>query len=76
MKHSLSVTLVLVATFFAAQVAGLLVTNQYIDHDVTQQTGNLTFTSLPYDIERPPIEENSSFIYIICGRVCGRQIVK
>jgi presenilin-like A22 family membrane protease len=65
MKHTLFVTLLLVGVFLAAQIIGLLVTNQYIDHQKTLETGSVTFTRLPYKIERPPIEQSSSFLYII-----------
>ena len=65
MKHTIAVTLVLVAVFFCAQVIGLVVTNNYIDHQETKATGNVTFTKLPLEIERPPVKQNSSFLYII-----------
>ncbi|MFH0979127.1 MAG: presenilin family intramembrane aspartyl protease [Candidatus Woesearchaeota archaeon] len=65
MKHTLKITLLLVGIFMAAQIVGLLVTNQYIDHQTSIATGNITFTQLPYNIERPPVEQSSSFVYII-----------
>ncbi|MFH1511440.1 MAG: presenilin family intramembrane aspartyl protease [Candidatus Woesearchaeota archaeon] len=75
MKHTVAVTLILVAVFFCAQVVGLLVTNQYIDHAATAATGNITFTSLPYDIERPPVEESSSFLYIITAILIATALI-
>lgn len=65
MKHTLSITLLLVAIFFCAQLFGLIVTNQYIDQQQTRESGNLTFRSLPYHVERPPVQESTSFVYII-----------
>tara|TARA_Y100000310_G_scaffold340825_1_gene437922 strand:+ start:5675 stop:6466 length:792 start_codon:yes stop_codon:yes gene_type:complete len=54
MKHTLQVTLILVLLFIVAQVVGLLVTNNYLIDGV-----------LPYDIERPEVEESTSYIPII-----------
>ena len=55
MKHTFGVTLVLVGIFLISQLVGLAVTNQYIDHAATKETGKVTFTSLPYNISRPEI---------------------
>lgn len=75
MKHTLAVTLILVGFFFAAQVIGLAVTNQYIDHYVTEVTGNITFANLPYNVERPQVEESSSFAYIIGAVILGTALI-
>ena len=40
MKHTLKVTLALVAFFFLAQVVGLLIVNQYIDHKKTVEAND------------------------------------
>lgn len=71
MKHTLKVTLWLVALFFIAQVIGLLITSAYIDHKATQETGEIKFMNLPYDIERPPVEEGSSFVFIFTAILIG-----
>lgn len=75
MKHTLSITLMLVGIFFVAQVVGLLVTNQYIDHQATKVTGNVTFTNLPYDIERPPVQQSTSFVYIITAVIVATILI-
>jgi presenilin-like A22 family membrane protease len=75
MKHTLKVTLILVALFFLSQVVGLLITNAYIDHKATAESGTVTFSALPYDIERPPVEEQSSFIFIITAILIGTVLV-
>ena len=75
MKHTLQVTLMLVLIFFVAQVVGLAITNSYIDHKATEETGEVVFNALPYDIERPPIEEASSFIYILIAILIGTFLV-
>lgn len=75
MKHTLKVTLLLVSLFFAAQVIGLLVTNSYIDHDASEAEGKAVFAELPFDIERPPVEEGSSFIFIMAAVLIGTLLV-
>ena len=75
MKHTLKVTILLVTIFFVSQLIGLAVTNEYIDHNKTSETGNITWSSLPYNIERPEIEEGSSFIYIISAILLGTLLV-
>ena len=75
MKHTLKVTWILVFLFFISQVVGLLVTNAYIDHKATAESGEVVFARLPYNIERPPIEQRSSFIFIITAVLIGTLIV-
>jgi presenilin-like A22 family membrane protease len=71
MKHTFEVTVTLVLLFFLSQVMGLAITNQYIDHEKTAETGVTTWEKLPYEIERPPVDESSSFIYIIIAILIG-----
>lgn len=75
MKHTLKVTFLLVAFFLISQIIGLLIINQYIDHKTLEETGELTFTDLPYDVERPPIEESSSVWYIMGAILIGTVIL-
>ncbi len=79
MKHSLQVTLILVAVFFLAQVAGLAVTNQYIAEKIVDaETGkvvDITYSELPFNIERPEIEESKSYIFIIVAIMIGTVLV-
>jgi|TARA_Y100000310_G_scaffold93932_1_gene91526 presenilin-like A22 family membrane protease len=71
MKHTLKITLLLVFIFFISQVIGLAVTNKYIDHKITVETGKATFEALPYNLERPQIEESTSYIWIISAIIIG-----
>ena len=71
MKHTLKITLMLVLLFFLSQVVGLAITNQYIDHEKTAETGVTAWEELPYKMERPPVEESSSFIYILIAVLLG-----
>jgi len=75
MKHTLKVTLLLVFLFFTAQVIGLIITNAYIDHKATLEKGEVKFVNLPYDIERPPVEQRSSFIFILAAVLIGTVLV-
>jgi presenilin-like A22 family membrane protease len=71
MKHTLKITLLLVFIFFIAQVIGLAITNKYIDHKTTIETGKAAFEALPYNLERPQIEESTSYIWIISAIIIG-----
>ncbi len=71
MKHTLKVTLLLVFIFFITQVIGLSVINEYIDHKTLVETGEVTFEKLPYILERPQIEESTSYIWIISAIIIG-----
>jgi presenilin-like A22 family membrane protease len=53
MKHSMQVTLLLLALFFATQVIGLYIANAYQAEE-----------ALPLDIERPELDEQTSFVSI------------
>ena len=75
MKHTLSVTAFLVLIFFISQVVGLAVVNQYIDYEKTEEVGEVVYEALPYDMERPPIEEKSSFVFIMAAVLIGTLIV-
>ena len=71
MKHTLKITILLVFIFFITQVIGLSVTNKYIDHKTTAISGNVAFEALPYNLERPQIEESTSYIWIISAIIIG-----
>jgi len=71
MKHTLNITLLLVSIFFITQVIGLAVTNEYIDHKKTIETKKVTFEVLPYNLERPQIEESTSYIWILSAIFIG-----
>jgi len=75
MKHSLKITLFLIAIFFAAQIVGLGVTNEYIDHKQTAETGQVVFKDLPYNITRPEVNQSQSFIWIFAAILLGTLLV-
>ncbi|MBU0472167.1 MAG: hypothetical protein KKF65_06060 [Nanoarchaeota archaeon] len=71
MKHDLKITLLLVFLFFITQVIGLSVTNKYIDYKTSIETGKASFEALPYNLERPEINESTSYIWIISAVIAG-----
>ena len=75
MKHTLKVTLILILVFFAAQIVGLGVTNQYIDHVQTVEAGEVVFKALPYNITRPEVDQTYSFVWIFIAIIIGTLLV-
>lgn len=71
MKHTLKVTLILIFIFFISQVVGLAVTSKYIEKTDT----GIAFKALPYNVERPEVEESTSFTYIIAAILIGTLLV-
>ena len=76
MKHTLKVTLALVVFFFLAQVVGLLIVNQYIDHGKTIEAKEIIYKPLPYSLERPQVENQStSFLYVFIPILVGTALL-
>ncbi|MFH1643002.1 MAG: presenilin family intramembrane aspartyl protease [Nanoarchaeota archaeon] len=75
MKHTLKITLILTLVFLIAQIVGLSIINANIDQKASGETGQAVFNDLPYDMERPPIEEQSSFLYIMGAILIGTALV-
>ena len=79
MKHSIKITIILIALFFIAQLIGIFVANVYlpnIEQVVNQTTGentNQTVYNLPYGLEPPanikPQESVISIIIALCVAV-------
>src|SRR3989344_5633389 len=74
MKHSLSITLLLLWIFFLAQVAGLVIVGTYVDVDKSRETGKTTWEQLPLNLERPEIEESTSYTYLFAAMLIGTLI--
>jgi presenilin-like A22 family membrane protease len=78
-KHTLPITLIVVVLFLGSQYLGLAIVNSYIDHQTTQQTGNLTVYQLPavagMAMDRPELEEKTSFLYIFAAVVIGTILI-
>lgn len=71
MKHTWNITLLLIAMFFAAQIAGLGIITSYLDIPKTIETGTTSFSSLPFEMDRPQVEESFSYIYITIAVIAG-----
>ena len=79
MKHSIKITIILIALFFIAQLIGIFVANVYlpnIEQVVNQTTGeitNQTVYNLPYGLDPPanikPQESVISIIIALCVAV-------
>ncbi len=76
MKHTIRVIIILVLFFFLAQFTGLLIINHYIDHVKTIKTKSVEWKPLPYNLERPKVENPSfSFIYIVSAVLVGTILI-
>ncbi len=74
MKHNLSVTLILLLTFLLAQFIGLFILYQYIDPAKSIETGKTSFKELPIG-ERPPVEEKTSYVWVIISILIGTGVL-
>lgn len=75
MKHNLNITLVLLGVFILAQIVGLVIIKEYINIPQSLESGELSYEQLPFNIERPEVEENVSYIYIITAMLLGTGIL-
>lgn len=79
MKHTLSITLILVGVFLASQIVGLGIIDRYVEERIIdEETGkivNVTYTGLPFEMQRPQIEESKSYMFIIGAVLLGTLII-
>lgn len=79
MKHTLMVTLILVAVFFVSQIIGLAIVNKYVAETVVNETTgevvNVTYADLPFEMQRPVVEESKSYIFILGAVLIGTLLV-
>ncbi|MEK6822310.1 MAG: presenilin family intramembrane aspartyl protease [Nanoarchaeota archaeon] len=65
--------------FLAAQYVGIAVVQNYVDVEATAATGNYTVRPLPavagVQLERPQLEENTSFVYIMAAVLIGTGLI-
>lgn len=77
MKHTLKITLLMLSIFFITQIVGLAITKEYINvreyiHPETKAvTKEIVSEDLPYNIERPKVEESTSYIWIVIAILIG-----
>lgn len=70
MKHSLSITMVLLMAFLLAQFIGIAILYKYIDPQKSLETGKTEFKELPIG-ERPQMNEQFSYIPIMIVVLIG-----
>ncbi|MEK6853463.1 MAG: presenilin family intramembrane aspartyl protease [Nanoarchaeota archaeon] len=70
MKHSLTMTVVMLTIFLIAQFIGIAVVYNYIDSAKSKETGKTEFKDLPIG-ERPPLDEKTSFIHVVIAILIG-----
>lgn len=76
MKHTLKITLFLVLFFLIAQITGLIILNKSINDVRTTDTGEIEVVyTEPVIGERPDMEPNVSFWYIIGAVLVGTGLV-
>ncbi len=74
MKHHPKVVAVLLGLFLLAQFLGLAILQMYIDPVQSQEQGKTVFAELPIG-ERPPLEEDTSYIPMIIAVLVGTVIL-
>jgi len=74
MKHSLKITIILLTIFLLAQFIGIAIIYNYIDIEKSKETGETVFEELPIG-ERPPMEERTSFIWVLIAILIGTGIL-
>lgn len=78
MKHNGAVIAWLSGFFLIAQLIGLLVVFQYIDSEASLRAGKTQFKGLEiggFAVERPQIQEEASFVYIMVAVLIGTGIL-
>jgi len=80
MKHSLAITLILVAVFFLSQIVGLSILSQSIEQKQVSETGeiNVTYTNLPLGMERPNFDKTQPIqivVFIVVAILVGTTLV-
>ena len=78
MKHTVKVTIYLLALFFVAQLIGVGVLSAYIDTTASDQAGKTVFSTMEVagvEIEPPAVDETFSFLYIAIAILVGTGIV-
>lgn len=70
MKHTLKITLFLLLIFLASQLTGIAIISKY----TKVESGKIGFNALPLGFERPEVNADYSFIYLIIGVLIGTVI--
>ncbi len=71
MKHNYKVILILLGLFVISQYVGLFVVNSYMN---VGEGGEVVYSDLPFG-ERPEVEENNSFVYLLVAVLIGTALL-
>ncbi len=71
MKHTLTITIILLITFLISQVVGLFIIDKYM---IVNAQGEIEFKALPFGQERPDLNPTTAFIYIVIAVLLGTAI--
>ncbi|MBS3116810.1 hypothetical protein J4421_04410 [Candidatus Woesearchaeota archaeon] len=74
MKHTPPITLLLLLLFLSAQFIGIFILTKYIDIEKSQETGQTEFRELPVG-ERPPLQEETSFLPLMMAILIGTALL-
>lgn len=75
MKHSPKITIILLTIFLLTQFLGLAIVYKYIDPQKSIETGQTEFKDLPLLGERPPVQEQFSYIHVMIIIIIGTIIM-
>ena len=67
MKHDFPIVAFLIILFFCSQIFGLVILGNYVDYTKTFELGKVVFKPLPFEMERPEVTPEYSFVYIMVG---------
>lgn len=74
MKHPLTTTFILILLFFISQLVGVFVIYNYVGG--LNDKGEIEYSDLPFDQQRPEVENKStSFLYIIIPVLVGTLVL-
>jgi len=81
MKHTVKITILMLLIFFVTQITGLAITKEYldvrefIDPATNELKKEIVTKDLPYSIERPEIEQSTSYIWIVLAILIGTALL-
>jgi presenilin-like A22 family membrane protease len=79
MKHTWSMTMVLIGLFVISQLLGVFIISSYVDPVKSLESGLTEFRELPtvggVSLDRPDLEEETSWVYIIAAVFIGTMLL-
>jgi presenilin-like A22 family membrane protease len=75
MKHSVTITIILLIFFMISQIVGLFVISKYIDVPKSMEAGSIEHKALPYNMQPPQMDKDYSFVYVFISILIGTAII-